>query len=61
MAFNVFDESPENELVLKEQQSSQQQNKVVVQNIILIFDRCGIFSMNFFGDFGISAFWTIGL
>jgi len=31
MAFNVFDESPENELVLKEQQSSQQQNKIAVE------------------------------
>jgi hypothetical protein len=49
MAFNVFDESPENEIVLKEQQAEQQArqqaNKVFPKGVNLILDACGILSI----------------
>jgi hypothetical protein len=51
MAFNVFDESPENEIVLKEQQSMQQATKVLSIEI-LIFDLRAVFSIRF---------WRVGI
>jgi hypothetical protein len=60
MTFNVFDESPENELVLKEQQALQQQNKVLSLAIIINIDSRGLFSMNWLADFGIYGVRRIG-
>jgi hypothetical protein len=47
MSFNVFDESPENELVLKEQQS---QNKVRRRLNKLTLGSCGLLFMNCLGE-----------
>jgi len=43
MSFNVFDESPENQLVLKEQ---SQQNKVHILLSELITGSCGVLFIN---------------
>ena len=62
MSFNVFDEAPENQIVLKEQASQNKVRHFWDQSLIIV--ACWIFSMIFSGgrDFVFMAFWRrIGL